>query len=77
VFGGDFKMEEASAVAANDDVAASQVPASVANLVTKSLVVRDDSQPTPRFRLLQTMRAYAMSKLTESGEFDSVAQVYA
>ncbi|MDB5434279.1 MAG: transcriptional regulator [Phenylobacterium sp.] len=77
VFGGDFTMEEASAVAANDDVAASQVPASVANLVTKSLVVRDDSQPTPRFRLLQTMRAYAMSKLTESGEFDSVAQVYA
>ena len=77
VFGGEFTMEEASAVAANDDVAASQVPASVANLVTKSLVVRDDSQPTPRFRLLQTMRAYAMSKLTESGEFESMAQGYA
>jgi predicted ATPase/DNA-binding winged helix-turn-helix (wHTH) protein len=77
VFGGEFTMEEASAVAANDDVAASQVPASVANLVTKSLVVRDDSQPTPRFRLLQTMRAYAMSKLTESGELDSVAPAYA
>ncbi|MDB5458272.1 MAG: transcriptional regulator [Caulobacteraceae bacterium] len=74
VFGGEFTMEEASAVAANSDVAASQVLASVAHLVTKSLVVRDDSQPTPRFRLLQTMRAYAMAKLTESGEFESMAQ---
>jgi predicted ATPase/DNA-binding winged helix-turn-helix (wHTH) protein len=77
VFGGEFTMEEASAVAANGDVAASQVLASVANLVTKSLVVRDDSQPMPRFRLLQTMRAYAMAKLKEAGEFDSLAPDYA
>jgi predicted ATPase len=31
----------------------------------------------PRFRLLQTMRAYAMAKLEETGEFDSLTPGYA
>ncbi|MDB5447448.1 MAG: transcriptional regulator, winged helix family, partial [Phenylobacterium sp.] len=73
VFVGDFTMEEAGAVAAKGDVAASDVLPSVASLVTQSLVVRNDDCPAPRFRLLETMRAYAMDKLAESGEFESLA----
>ncbi|MDB5424274.1 MAG: transcriptional regulator [Phenylobacterium sp.] len=73
VFVGDFTMDEASAVAAKGDVAASDILPSVASLVTQSLVVRNEGRPVPRFRLLETMRAYAMDKLTESGEFETLA----
>ena len=73
VFVGDFTMDEASAVAAKGDVAASDILPSVASLVTQSLVVRNEGRPVPRFRLLETMRAYAMDKLAESGEFESLA----
>ncbi len=53
VFGGEFTMEEASAIAAND---ADIVPG-VAGLVTKSFVVRDDTLPIARFRLLRPCAA--------------------
>ncbi len=78
VFGGDFTVEEASAIV--DDrggLAASQVLASVATLVAKSIIVRDDSSSAPRYRLLQTTRAYAMAKLKECGEGDAGIRVAA
>ena len=41
-------------------------------LVDKSLVVADDSQGRTRYRLLETVRQYALEKLGESGEADAV-----
>ena len=41
-------------------------------LVDKSLVVADDSSGRTRYRLLETVRQYAMEKLSESGEADAV-----
>ena len=73
VFGGDFTMEAAGKVAAGDQIAAIEVAHHLANLVTKSLVAPDVAGPAPRYRLLETMRAYAKDKLVESGEFETVA----
>jgi len=40
--------------------------------VDKSLVVADDSRGRTRYRLLETVRQYALEKLGESGEADAV-----
>jgi predicted ATPase len=47
------------------------------NLVDKSLVVRDPSEPAGRWRLLDTIRAYALQKLVESGEAADAARSHA
>ena len=44
----------------------------LALLVDKSLVVADDSGGRTRYRLLETVRQYALEKLGESGEADIV-----
>ena len=41
-------------------------------LVDKSLVAADDSGQRTRYRLLETVRQYALEKLGESGEADTV-----
>ena len=41
-------------------------------LVDKSLVVAEDASGAMRYRLLETMRQYALEKLGESGEADAV-----
>ena len=50
----------------------------LAALVAQSLVRVDDSGPDePRFRLLQTVRAYAAERLTERGETDATVGLLA
>jgi predicted ATPase len=65
---GSFTLEEAIAVAANDDIEASDVADVVASLVTKSLVTIDLAGKEPVYRLLETTRAYALEKLQKSGD---------
>ncbi|RSM90855.1 AfsR/SARP family transcriptional regulator [Kibdelosporangium aridum] len=48
-------------------------PALLARLVDRSLVVVDDG---PRYRLLESVAAYAMERLRESGEFDDVQRAH-
>jgi non-specific serine/threonine protein kinase len=69
VFAGDFTLEAAVAVGANG----ADVVRCLAALVSKSLIVREFDGTVPRYRLLETMRAYAMEKLRESGEFETTA----
>src|SRR5207248_5492927 len=47
------------------------------DLVAKSLVVADVSEAKPRFRLLDTTRAYAIEKLDQSAEGDQIARRHA
>jgi hypothetical protein len=49
----------------------------VLELATKSLVVADVHSPDPRFRLLDTTRAYALEKLDECGALGSLARRHA
>ncbi|MDB5443426.1 MAG: transcriptional regulator [Phenylobacterium sp.] len=77
VFADEFTMEAASAVAASREVTAADVVGCLAALVTKSLVASDVGGPVPHYRLLETMRAYAMERLVESGEVEAVARRHA
>src|SRR6266403_2062560 len=77
VFTGDFTAEAASLVAADDEIAVSDVVCSLANLVTKSLVTLEAGGAIAHHRLHETTRVYALEKLAESGEFDQVARRHA
>src|ERR1700720_1538388 len=73
VFLGGFDFDAAQAVAGGGDVQRYQVFDQLTLLVDKSLVVADDdSGGRTRYRLLETVRQYAVEKLGESGEADTV-----
>ncbi len=72
VFLGGFDFDAAQAVAGGGDVQRYQVLDQLSLLVDKSLVVTDDSGGRTRYRLLETVRQYALEKLGESGEADAV-----
>jgi predicted ATPase/DNA-binding CsgD family transcriptional regulator len=72
VFLGGFDRDAAQAVAGGGDVARFQVLDQLSLLVDKSLAVADDSGGRTRYRLLETVRQYALEKLGESGEADAV-----
>jgi predicted ATPase len=77
VFADSFTLESASAIAAGDDIALSEVADHVVCLVRKSLVTSDIRDSTGRYRLLETTRDYARDKLAGSGEFGAVARRHA
>src|SRR5262249_11550919 len=77
VFVGWFTSDSATAVAADGSLAASDVMDCLADLVAKSLVTVDAEGPTAYFRLLDTTRAYAFQKLTETDEAGSVLRSHA
>ena len=70
VFTGGFDHEAARTVCADGDVAPHQVFDQLALLVDKSLVLAGDSGGRTRFRMLETVRHFAMDRLQESGEAD-------
>ena len=72
VFMGGFDLLGAQNVCGGGDVERYQVLDQLALLVDKSLVVADESGRRTRYRLLETMRQYALEKLGESGEADVV-----
>jgi predicted ATPase/DNA-binding winged helix-turn-helix (wHTH) protein len=77
IFSGDFSLRAAGAVISDDGRSNNTIFEQVTELVAKSLVNAEVSDAEPRLRLLQTTRAYAFAKLTESGEFDAVARRHA
>jgi predicted ATPase/DNA-binding winged helix-turn-helix (wHTH) protein len=77
VFAGGFTLQAATAVAADDKIAAAEVVDCIANLVPKSLVTADSGGERVRFRLLETTRAYSLEKLVQAGEFDAAARRHA
>jgi predicted ATPase len=77
VFAGGFTLEAASAVIASDEMTPYGIVNHVVNLVAKSLVATEAGSPDTRYRLLETTRAYALEKLSESGERGDVARRHA
>lgn len=74
---GGFTLEAATAVMGGAGATASVVAEGIASLVAKSLVALDASTPSGRWRLLETIRAYALDKLVESGEAEQIARRHA
>jgi predicted ATPase len=72
VFMGGFDLEAAGAVATTTEVERFQVLDQLSLLVDKSLVVAEYAAGTTRYRLLETVRQYALEKLGECGEADEV-----
>jgi predicted ATPase len=77
IFAGGFTLAAASAVATSTEIAGPDVVDCIANLVLRSLVTSDLGDAPAQYRLLETTRAYALEKLTESGELDRVARNHA
>src|SRR5467141_2792889 len=77
IFAGGFTLQAASTIAATDEIAGSDIVDCAANLVAKSLVAADLRGATGWYRLLETTRAYALEKLTQSGEYEQVARRHA
>jgi predicted ATPase/class 3 adenylate cyclase/DNA-binding CsgD family transcriptional regulator len=71
-FMGGFDLAAARAVAGGSEVERYQVLDQLTLLVDKSLVLADGTGGRMRYRLLETMRQYALEKLGESGEADTV-----
>jgi predicted ATPase/class 3 adenylate cyclase/DNA-binding CsgD family transcriptional regulator len=71
-FMGGFDLDAAQSVAGTTEVERFQVLDQLSLLVDKSLVVAENSSGRTRYRLLETVRQYALEKLGESGEADSV-----
>lgn len=77
VFAGAFTLESASAVVRGTGIAAPEVVQGVVNLVEKSLVSADVSGAVAQYRLLDTTRAYALQKLSASGELEALVRRHA
>jgi predicted ATPase len=72
VIAGEFTLEAAGEVVRFGQLGDADMVQNLASLVAKSLVVTDVGATAPRYRLLETMRAYALDKLGRSGELDEV-----
>jgi predicted ATPase/DNA-binding winged helix-turn-helix (wHTH) protein len=77
IFAGGFTVRAAAAVAMDSVAADADAIARLADLVAKSLVVVDVSGADPRFRLLGTIRAFALEKLQSNGEHEAIAHRHA
>lgn len=77
VFSGGFSLAAVNAIASQPDASEADIADGVGNLVVKSLLVRDLTAGDGFFRLLETTRAYALEKLTESGELPEAARRHA
>src|ERR1700730_5069756 len=78
IFVGHFTLEAALAVAEEVGIVdESEISGGLGNLVNKSLVGVWTSSRGSCYWLLDTTRAYALEKLTTSGELDSIAERHA
>ena len=76
VFPAGFTFEAAQAVGGIGRAGQSIVE-ELSSLVSKSLCERVNSTPPTRWRLLETIRAYALEKLTQNGEYPGAARRHA
>ena len=68
VFAGTFELEAIEGVCCGEDVAAGDVLDLVASLVDRSVLLREDHDGDPRYRLLETLRAFGQEKLRSNGD---------
>ena len=70
VFAGGWTLEAAEAVCAGESIQSIDVADLLARLVDKSLVLLDERDAEPRYRMLETIRQYGSEKLLDSGDGD-------
>lgn len=72
VFMGGFDLEAAQSVCGGSDIESYQALDQLTLLIDKSLIAAEDSAFGTRYRMLETVRHYALEKLGESREADEV-----
>jgi predicted ATPase/ribosome-binding protein aMBF1 (putative translation factor) len=77
VFVGGCTLEAAESVVCDATLRASDVFETLSSLAEKSLVVAELEGASPRYRFLESTRAFAIEKLRESGEHSTFAHRYA
>jgi predicted ATPase len=77
IFSGSFSLEAANAVANNGEASEAEISDHIANLVAKSLVTLDFTGGGGHFRLLETTRIYALSRLIEMDELQEASRRHA
>jgi predicted ATPase len=77
VFAGGFDLDAATGVCGGDGLDELDILDLVGSLTDKSLVVADTSGEHERYRLLESTAAYALEKLSASGERDVLARRHA
>ncbi|WP_435590898.1 protein kinase domain-containing protein [Nocardia sp. bgisy118] len=73
VFAGSFDLEAAQFVCGNDS-AAETLWDTIAFLVDKSILIREESGSSMRFHMLDTVRDYGQEKARQSGEYLEVCR---
>lgn len=76
VFAGSFRIDTAQQAAAGADLDRWALVEALAGLVDQSLVKLERIEP-PRYRLLDTTRAFARERLIDAGEADLIALAHA
>jgi predicted ATPase/DNA-binding winged helix-turn-helix (wHTH) protein len=77
IFAGGFTLPAAGAVAGDSGNTEGGITDQVLGLAAKSWIVADMRGTEPRYRLLETTRAYALEKLTECAEVEPTASRHA
>jgi len=75
-FAGSFSLDAAIAVAGGADANRWELVDALGRLVDKSLVTVEGGEQ-PRYRLLETLRLYALERLAVSGESEAIAERHA
>ncbi|HEX2026512.1 MAG TPA: adenylate/guanylate cyclase domain-containing protein [Nitriliruptorales bacterium] len=77
VFSGGWQLESAERVCEGDALDAADVLDVLSRLVDRSLIVVVDAPGGNRYRLLETVRQYAMDRLAEAGEVAALRGAHA
>lgn len=72
VFVGGFELDAVAAIAAGDGLESDQILDVLTLLIDKSLVIATETGNRTRYRLLETVREYALEKLHEADEPDTL-----
>ncbi len=76
VFVGTFDLEAAEAVCRTDDIDEFDVLDLIDQLVAKSLVMAESVNGNGQYRLLETIRQYALDRLLDGGELDGAREAH-
>ncbi|MBV8149226.1 MAG: tetratricopeptide repeat protein, partial [Candidatus Eremiobacteraeota bacterium] len=77
IFAGGFALDAATSVCGGDGLDEIEILDLLGSLTDKSLVVADTSGEHERYRLLESTAAYALEKLSASGQRDALARRHA
>nr|WP_269813389.1 BTAD domain-containing putative transcriptional regulator [Ornithinimicrobium sediminis] len=76
-FRDSFAVPEAVAVGTATDTSPAAVAARLADLVDRSMIVAEPVMDQPRFRLLETIREYALTELRDRGAVEEALDAHA